>query len=241
MVSVVLGLLYLTISLKIDAIAESYVSSDNCTEERYTCLQPVEENGMWGYCDDLGNWILPPQWTAAGWFRDHTAAVRSVDKKWGIIDNQGRYLVPCEFDSIQDQYSYYYTYSPCENPLNYIGGLSDGFYLIVNLIEEVEVMGFYCIDTHTLVQPQWDAVYIAEADYGSNELILVLDGECGFGYVDRYGNIVIPCQYEWAEPFIDGVALVDTLKNGEHIEFYIDISGNRVENASQNTHELCGP
>ncbi len=216
--------------LSIDAEAEVNRAGVGNSEEYSAQLIPCECDGLWGYCDKDGTWVLAPQWSSAGWFRNGTAAVCSLDKQWGIINEQGDYLVSCIFDSIQDQYSYY-EYTPYENPLNYIGGLTDGFYLIENHIDGEVVMGFYCIATKSLVEPQWCAVYIAEADYGTNELILVEDWELGFGFVDRYGNIVIQCQYEWASPFVNGVADVQSNNNGEYYEFCIDLTGTPLYDA----------
>ncbi len=183
---------------------------------------PAEYAELWGYCDMNGNWTLPPQWSSAGYFRAETAPVRSSEGLWGIIDINGRYLVPCQYPGIS------YTYgliegSPAEFPDGYIGGIDDGFYIFDS---EDELQGFYCIQTATLVEPQWDLVIIAAPDEGDNELVLVSDYEKGWGYVDRQGRVVIPCQYEWAFPFLDGCAVVEYFIGDVYYESVIDVEGN---------------
>ena len=77
------------------------VSADQSTSQEYTeVLTPHEQNGMWGYTDRTGSIVIQPQWAVAGWYRGGTAAVCSTDGQWGIIDENGEYLVPCRYDSI---------------------------------------------------------------------------------------------------------------------------------------------
>ena len=70
------------------------VSADQSTSQEYTeVLTPYEQNGMWGYTDRTGSIVIQPQWAVAGWYRCGTAAVCSTDGQWGIIDENGEYLV----------------------------------------------------------------------------------------------------------------------------------------------------
>lgn len=174
------------------------------------------------------------------WFYSYTAAVGccgvvSVRNRsrllyrwaWGIIDENGEYLVPCRYDSIWDQYSCYES-TPFEDSNSYIGGLSDGFYIIIDCVDDEEYMGFFCISTKTLVEPQWFSVTIADEGIGINELVLVEDRDAGFGYVDRFGHVVIECQYDWATPFVEGVAQVGKWIDDDYYEYYIDTTGNEI-------------
>lgn len=204
------------------------VSADQSTSQEYTeVLTPYEQNGMWGYTDRTGSIVIQPQWAVAGWYRGGTAAVCSTDGQWGIIDENGEYLVPCRYDSIWDQYSYYET-TPFEDSNSYIGGLSDGFYIIIDRVDDEEYMGFFCISTKKLVEPQWFSVTIADEGIGINELVLVEDWDAGFGYVDRFGHVVIECQYDWATPFVEGVAQVGKWIDDDYYEYYIDTTGNEI-------------
>ena len=221
-VCAVLGLLFPMIFLPIE------VSADQSTSQEYTeVLTPHEQNGMWGYTDRTGSIVIQPQWAVAGWYRGGTAAVCSTDGQWGIIDENGEYLVPCRYDSIWDQYSCYES-TPFEDSNSYIGGLSDGFYIIIDRVDDEEYMGFFCISTKTLVEPQWFSVTIADEGIGINELVLVEDRDAGFGYVDLFGHVVIECQYDWATPFVEGVAQVGKWIDDDYYEYYIDTTGNEI-------------
>ena len=62
----------------------------------------------------------------------------------------------------------------------------------------------------------------------ANELVLVEDRDAGFGYVDRFGHVVIECQYDWATPFVEGVAQVGKWIDDDYYEYYIDTTGNEI-------------
>lgn len=127
------------------------VSADQSTSQEYTeVLTPHEQNGMWGYTDRTGSIVIQPQWAVAGWYRGGTAAVCSTDGQWGIIDENGEYLVPCRYDSIWDQYSCYES-TPFEDSNSYIGGLSDGFYIIIDRVDDEEYMGFFAFKPRHLL------------------------------------------------------------------------------------------
>ena len=59
-------------------------------------------------------------------------------------------------------------------------------------------------------------------------LVLVEDRDAGFGYVDRFGHVVIECQYDWATPFVEGVAQVGKWIDDDYYEYYIDTTGNEI-------------
>lgn len=52
-----------------------------------------EGTGLWGYADNRGDWALAPQWGSYTSFRDGYAVVSS-DGGCGVIDKNGRYLIP---------------------------------------------------------------------------------------------------------------------------------------------------
>src|SRR5690606_19927497 len=73
----------------------------------------------------------------------------------------------------------------------------------------------------------------------AQELAVVLEGK-KFGYIDRSGQLVIPAQYDRAQPFSDGLAAVAVGKSWG----FIDMSGNMViepqfSNAKNFNDGLC--
>ena len=42
------------------------------------------------------------------------------------------------------------------------------------------------------------------------------------------GHVVIECQYDWATPFVEGVAQVGKWIDDDYYEYYIDTTGNEI-------------
>lgn len=59
----------------------------------------------------------------------------------------------------------------------------------------------------------------------SESLITVADLNGKYGYLDQQGNIIIPCQWSWAEPFENGVAVVSYETAYGYANVWIDKTG----------------
>ena len=57
-------------------------------EDESTSLYPIRENGLWGYINELAEWVIPPQYDYAESFRDGLALVEQ-DGKMLYIDHDG--------------------------------------------------------------------------------------------------------------------------------------------------------
>jgi hypothetical protein len=56
---------------------------------------------LWGVIDIEGNWVIEPSFEfVRGWANDHVRVRKNG--KWGIINKQGMYVVPCRFNHIED-------------------------------------------------------------------------------------------------------------------------------------------
>lgn len=64
-----------------------------------TNLYPIHAHGKYGYVNQAGKWVIPPQFDSAQEFVDGMGAVR-VNQKWGAIDLQGKTIVPIQYDNI---------------------------------------------------------------------------------------------------------------------------------------------
>lgn len=65
-----------------------------------------------------------------------------------------------------------------------------------------------------------------------------LDGE--FGYLDQHGNIVIPCQWSWAEPFENGIAIVSYETADGYANVWIDQNGEIISLDPEYGYTLMG-
>lgn len=98
-------------------------------------------------------------------------------RKWGFVDKEGKLIIPCKFDRVDD----------------YNEGLAvvgiNGRCGVIDLIGSEIVPCIY--------------QYV---DSFSEGFASVQDNSYLRGFVDRTGNLVIPCQYFSAEGFSDGLA-----------------------------------
>ena len=198
-------------------------------EENHPVLSPAQgDNGLWGYKNVAGEWAFEPQWRYVGIFRDGVAVVewdRTDDSDYtcGILRDDGTWILPrCDYQ-VYDRFYYeddFDIINPDEQAL--LGGRENGFLWIVTSTRE-ELMGLYLIQTDTLVMPRWNEVLFS-MEPEDNVIFPVCDPETYlWGYVDWYGEVVIPCQYEYADCFTGGYAAVS---GGTGI---IDPEGNPVD------------
>jgi len=56
-----------------------------------------DENGMWGYLDPDGKWVIPAKYERAGVFRKGLAAVKEPGGKWGYLKPDGSWAIEPRF------------------------------------------------------------------------------------------------------------------------------------------------
>ena len=78
----------------------------NCEE---ASLYPARSNGLWGYMDRRGGWVLPCQWSYCGDFRGNGyALVCTKSGEYGIISSTGDYIIyPIPFADAAEELGYY--------------------------------------------------------------------------------------------------------------------------------------
>ena len=72
-------------------------------------LYPARANGLWGYMDRRGEWVLPCQWSYCGDFRGNGyALVCTKSGEYGIISSTGDYIIyPIPFADAAEELGYY--------------------------------------------------------------------------------------------------------------------------------------
>ena len=60
-------------------------------------LAAVKQDGLWGYINTEGQYVLPPQYEDAFLFSDQVAAVKKGGK-WGFINRSGKFLIEPKYD-----------------------------------------------------------------------------------------------------------------------------------------------
>jgi hypothetical protein len=66
-------------------------------------VKKTNDKEQWGFINHTGNWVIPPHFGDAGYFKDGLAPV-AIDFKYGFIDRQGDLI-------IQPQYEHAYSFS----------------------------------------------------------------------------------------------------------------------------------
>ncbi|WEK53593.1 MAG: WG repeat-containing protein [Candidatus Cohnella colombiensis] len=212
------------------AIITGFLAVNNKYDEK-TLLYPIQVDGKWGYINKTGKIVVEPTYAWADDFHDGVAIVllnsnsdgnkdsREDDSlKYGAIDTTGKMVVEPDYSSITkfnegvagavivDEITYDLTYFILDRKGK----------ILYTLPPERQIVSMLFNGTGLQTQ--------------SEGLILVQDDPTEmYGYIDRYGEIIIPYQYHEAYSFSDGLALV---KNDKHYQ-YIDKSGQVVIDASK--------
>lgn len=130
-----------------------------------------------------------------------TLFVFKSEEKYGLINCCGEIILEAKFDDLHGTGSFNY-----ENII---------FTKIGNKY------GFYNVSEHIEIPPIYDTVHNFCCDLAR------VKREHLYGYIDRYGKEVIPCQYYYADDFSEGRAVVSKYKRGAK-KSIIDASGKTV-------------
>ncbi|MHC4642445.1 MAG: WG repeat-containing protein [Planctomycetota bacterium] len=149
-------------------------------------LAVVKIDNKYTYIDKTGQIMTEKRFKRARKFSEGLAAVR-IDRKWGYINKDGHIIIKCQYESVY----------PFSDGRAIVGrhngrwGYRSGF--IFSVIEqngEVTDLGFSYAT-------------------GFSEGLAAIANEDGYwGYIDEKGEIVIPCQFDFAYPFSEGIATV---------------------------------
>ncbi|WP_341876991.1 WG repeat-containing protein [Defluviitalea saccharophila] len=154
---------------------------------------------QWGYINDQGEIVIPPQYDYGEPFQENGLAVVNINELYGVIDSSGAYVIP-------PQYSY-------------IGEFSEGRTQVRDGKETkmIDEKGNVLFVTNGDIFPM----------NNNRAPFSIVDEENGwkYGYIDREGNVVIPPQYRYARSFEEGKAVVEKMDGGYSI---IDTEGNII-------------
>ncbi len=130
-------------------------------------------------------------------------AGKKKDEHWGflygLIDGKGRFLTPCQWDTIDFFWN------------------GQGFDFL-GKVEKNRKWGFLDREGREIIPCQYEDVSFFR------EGLAAVRTDRKWGYIDEAGNSVIPCIYDHAEPFCKGTAVVSLGK----VFFEIDKTGRRV-------------
>lgn len=126
-----------------------------------------ESNGLFGYIDDKGNYIINPTYVDGRSFKGQTAPVKS-EQGWGLINPDNQTVVECKWSDIL--------------PLS---TNSD------NLCWVKQGDQWHCLDTASK-NFAFDAAFSKVNNFDESNLAVVANGAGMYGCIDRAGKMLIP-------------------------------------------------
>lgn len=175
-------------------LAESHIKHNPFLIAReiqlYAATVKTARGNYWGFINEIGVMVIPPQYEFAFDFQDNGLAIVQINDHFGVIDQVGRYVVKPSYDSI--------------NPF------SEGRAIVL------EHHDFYIIDEAGKILTSNAFEFIGDFHEG-RALFHQLDDleDSKYGYLDLQGRVVIPPQYQAANNFTEGKALVK-IKDSEY-------------------------
>ena len=205
--------------------------------------------GLWGFLDAGGKLVIPCEWENSipyPTFHEGFAAV-TKDGKMGYIDKTGALVIPCEY-SFADPFSCGYAVVYTDEGLLFINQAGEPAFPDLPLVKEAD--GFREDGIAHLGLSDGSSIYIgtdgkeicrvaSEYKFRSNYRegragvgTKNGDGEWRDGYIDRTGNVIIPCElFSSQKQFMNGrVSVPDgqyTMNSTVHFAV-IDTEGNLV-------------
>ncbi|MEM7368209.1 MAG: WG repeat-containing protein [Bacteroidota bacterium] len=183
--------------------------------------------GVYGFLNKRGEWAIEPSFEFVGKFYKGVSII-SGQEGYGIVDRNGTVLLEPRYADVGafDR----------RRPFSWVE--ENGQYALVDLtgsirtewfeeIEHIGLIGFIAQQENgrALIDESGKNISAVYDEVGSyfHGRILVRKGDL-YGFIDRYGKEVIPCQYTYASPFANRRAIV--IVDGQ--SFYIDRDGNRL-------------
>jgi len=170
-------------------------------------LYPIVHNGLWGYIDSSGTEIIEPQYIQAGQFSDGYAFVKkgsNTHEGFSIVDDFGFINTMNEFQSIS----------------KYLSGIDEA----QNFHERRAAVRLAGIGVFTnskwgLIDTSFNVVlepaYYKVGNFSEGlawvedkKMFLFFVISDNYGYVNLEGDLVIPCRFEHAGSFFEGLANV---------------------------------
>ena len=182
-------------------------------------LAPVVKDGKIGYVDTQGNVVIPVEYddrSADGWPLEYMSLsdgrlLVSKDGKWGYLDRDGNVVIPFEYD---------YAVQFADGLANVWNPEFDGF---------IDVYGMPVLSVAEIISNGIDGYRVG---FSEGRVAVLVGGWTDddenwhgkFGFADRAGQVVIPCEYDDVQDFSEGYAGVNS---GDQWG-YIDTSGQVV-------------
>ena len=146
-------------------------------------IQTIERNGKFGFKREDGTVFVEPTYQFVDKFHGDYCIVYNDYEHCGLIDRQGRIVVPVEYESV-----------------NYP---TDG---MIRISQE-GLFGFFDTTGRLAIEPR----YRTASGFSEGVAAVIVDFDSlssAYGYIDKSGNMVLPPVYEYAMTFEEGYAII---------------------------------
>ena len=162
-------------------------------------LALVRDNGLFGYVDKSGGFMIEPRFKKALGFSGNRAAVKK-DGKWGYIDSNGGWAIPPQFSKAKSfnsglalvhkdgEWKYINTQGEILNTPSsdkYYDFQDDG----VAFLRESDKVGFMSLDGKIVLIPTYEKITGFKNGHAR-----VVNKDL-WGLIDKKGNLVVPLEY----------------------------------------------
>ena len=184
-----------------------FIFSSIFLSARLPDLIPYRKGKLWGYCDSTKKIIVECKYEIAKPFVNSGAIVMTQEKKWGVIDVRGQWL-------IKDLYSF-------------LEQNKQGYYFCSNNFPWMYV---YTPSGKQIINQKYFSEIHSETPEFKEGLVQLFDSSNCIGFYDSTGKCVIQTKLTNGRQFTDGLA-VEHLRNGE--TNVVTLSGKRVSVAKK--------
>lgn len=190
------------------------------------------DNSLYGFIDGDGNIALPCTWSRAGDFSDGLAPVERSIFEAGYIDKSGKVVIKLQFSGARNfseglaavrnkdwKRGWGYIDKSGNIIIDYKWEFVNDFHEGLAVVEDNE-KHIYVIDKSGKIVFRCGGHYKCVYNFREG-MALVWNVNGLYGFIDKYGNEVIPCKWTFASDFYDGTATVKD-DNGKdcHINKY---------------------
>ncbi|MBI1761391.1 MAG: WG repeat-containing protein [Acidobacteria bacterium] len=204
-------------------------------------LRPVRRNGLVGYIDQTGNFVIPPQFQEAGKFSEGLAPFR-IKNKWGYINARGQVVIPAKFfqampfkEGLASVGIFFEEGKVIESKVGRYGYIDKTGRLAINQQFDLAIGfsdGLASVITlegkHCFINQAGDIVFQrgepSVEDFAEGRALFKTKGnmpDSKVGYLNKKGVVTIPPRFQWGNNFKEGCACV--YENGK--AGFIDADG----------------
>jgi hypothetical protein len=181
----------------------------------------VKIGGLWGFIDTSGKIVIKPQFDDICDFSSSDFIEVCIADKYGLINRQGNIILPVKFDSINRLSDSFYAIKQ-NDYWSWVHIQKD---IITNQTKPIYFDDLAYFEHNIIDYDNNRGIYTKyEDDRESVEELEVYSQNGKYGFMNLYGDIIIPMKYDFALPFSGGYAVVKKdFKWG-----FIDRHGNEV-------------